>query len=262
MRGIAAIGHDPQRHSGKKAQQNRRHRQLIGLSGGQGEADRPAGAVHDDRGLGGEPAAGAAQRLTPVPLFGSVSLLQRTRGFLVRPDRGAVEKRHPQFDAVALLRQFQQTLPHAMVAPADEGLRRHPPWPQMRRNAAPFRAVLVPPDDRLDGAAEVLVLGLVGRAARLDQRGHLSPLGVGQNAITSFVCHGPNIWTVIKGYQALDLPSRLRLWRKWPPWTSSKSRWRAAMLDMAALGIVGPMMIRESITPPVMYVSLGTPWPV
>jgi len=35
---------------------------------------------------------------------------------------------------------------------------------------APFRAVLVPPDNRLDGAAEVVVLRLVGRAALLDQR--------------------------------------------------------------------------------------------
>jgi hypothetical protein len=32
-----------------------------------------------------------------------------------------------------------------MAAPADEGLRRHPPWPQMRRKAAPLRAVVVPP---------------------------------------------------------------------------------------------------------------------
>src|SRR3954454_15960370 len=29
-------------------------------------------------------------------------------------------------------------LPYAMVAPADEGLRRHPPRPQMGRNTAPF----------------------------------------------------------------------------------------------------------------------------
>jgi hypothetical protein len=86
-----------------------------------------------------------------------------------------------------------------MVAPADEGLRRHPPRPQIARNAAPLRAVLVPPDDRLDGAAEVLVLRLVRRAALLDQRRQLSPLRIRQNAITSFVCHGPNIGTNIKG---------------------------------------------------------------
>ena len=127
-----------------------------------------------------------------IPLFG------RTSGFLVRPDRGAVEERHPQLEPLALLRLFQQTLPDAMVAPADEGLRRHPPRPQMGRNAAPFRAILVPPDDRLDGAAEVLVLGLVRRAALLDQRGQVSPLRICQNAITSFVCHGPNIGIDLK----------------------------------------------------------------
>jgi hypothetical protein len=59
-------------------------------------------------------------------------------------------------------------------------------------------AILVPPDDRLDGAAEVLVLGLVRRAALLNQRCQFSPLSIGQDAITSFVCHGPNIGTDLK----------------------------------------------------------------
>ena len=101
------------------------------------------------------------------------------------PDRGAVEERHPQLDPLTLLRPVQQTLPNAMAAPAIEGLCRHPPWSQMRRNAAPFRAVVVPPDDRLDGAAEIGVLRFVGRVALLDQRCQLSPLSVCQNAITS-----------------------------------------------------------------------------
>ena len=114
-------------------------------------------------------------------------------------DRGAVEKRHPQLDPLALLRPLQQTLPNAMAAPAIEGLCRHPPWSQMGRNAAPFCTVLVPPDDRLDGAAEIDVLGLVGRAALLDQRSQLSPLGICQNAITSLICHGLNIGIDLKG---------------------------------------------------------------
>jgi hypothetical protein len=127
-----------------------------------------------------------------IPLFG------RTSGFLVGPDRGAVEECHPQLDPIALLRLFQQTLPHAMAAPADEGLRRHPPQPQMRRNTAPFRTVVMPPDDRLDGASQVVVLGLVGRAALLDQRCQLSSLGICQNAIASFIFHDPNIGKDIK----------------------------------------------------------------
>src|SRR3954449_9713928 len=131
------------------------------------------------------------------PLFG------RTRGFLVRPDRAAVEERHAQRDAVALLRQLQQTLPYAMVAPADEGLRRHPPRSQIARNAAPFRAILMPPDDRLDGAAEVLVRRLVRWAALRNQRGQLSPLRIGQNTITIFICQGPNMGKDIRSKQAL-----------------------------------------------------------
>jgi hypothetical protein len=51
------IRHDPQRQSREKAQQNRRHRQFIGLSGRKGEANRPAGAVRYDTGFGGEAAA-------------------------------------------------------------------------------------------------------------------------------------------------------------------------------------------------------------
>src|SRR5690242_10571098 len=105
------------------------------------------------------PRASRLSRSAEDPLF------CRTSGFLVGADRGAVEERHPQLDPPALLRLFQQTLPHAMVAPADEGLRRHPPRPQMGRNAAPFGAIVVPPDDCFDGAPEVLMLRLMGWAA-------------------------------------------------------------------------------------------------
>ena len=48
----------------------------------------------------------------------------------------------------------------------------------MRRDIAPFRAVGVPPDNRLDGAAEVIVLRLVGRTALLNQRCEHIPLRV------------------------------------------------------------------------------------
>ncbi len=114
---------------------------------------------------------------------------------IVVPSRNAI----PSLTPLALLRPLQQTLPNAMPAPAIEGLCRHPPWSQMRRNAAPLCAVVVPPDDRLDGAAEIDVLGLVGRAALLDQRCQLSPLGVCQNAITSFICHDLNIGIDLRG---------------------------------------------------------------
>jgi hypothetical protein len=56
------------------------------------------------------------------------------------------------------------------VTPAVEHLGGHPPWPQLGWYAAPFRAVLVPPDDRFDRPAQILGLGFAMRAARLDQR--------------------------------------------------------------------------------------------
>jgi hypothetical protein len=141
----------------------------------------------------------SGQALHAGPALLKTRLFGRTSGLLVSPDGGAVEERHPQLDPLALLRLVQQTLPNAMTAPAVEGLCRHPPWSQMRRNAASFRAVVVPPDDRLDGAAQVSVLGLVGRAARLNQRRQLSPLSICQNAITRFICHGRNIGIDLKG---------------------------------------------------------------
>jgi hypothetical protein len=129
----------------------------------------------------------ARRALLKIPLFG------RTSSFLVGPDGGAVEERHPQFDPAALLRPFQQPLPHAMVAPTVEGLRRHPPRPEMRRNSAPFRPIVMPPDNRLDGAAQVGVLRLVGRAALLDQRCQDGSLSIGQNTIATFFCHALNM---------------------------------------------------------------------
>ena len=122
-----------------------------------------------------------------IPLFG------RTSGFLVGSDGAAIEKRHPQLDPVALLRQFQQTVPCAMVAPAVEALCRHPPRPQMRRDTAPLRAVHMPPDHGFDGASEVVVFRLVGRAALLDQRCEVILLRVRQHAIAGFVSHASNI---------------------------------------------------------------------
>jgi hypothetical protein len=68
LRGVTTIGHDPQRQSRAKAQQNRRHWQFIGLSGREGEANRPAGAVRYDTSFGGEAAARAAKRFTLLPL--------------------------------------------------------------------------------------------------------------------------------------------------------------------------------------------------
>jgi hypothetical protein len=108
---------------------------------------------------------------------------------VVRPDAGAVEERHPGLDPAAPLRRLQQPLPGAQARPAAEGLRRHPPRAQFGRDLAPFRAVVVPPDDRLDGAAQVVMVGLVRRAARLDQRREHLPLRVRQHTQPISICH-------------------------------------------------------------------------
>src|SRR3954466_7328455 len=65
---------------------------------------------------------------------------------LVRPDAGAVQKRHAELDPV-LLGQEPQPLPDTQVGPADEGLGRPRPGPQVRGDGAPLGAVLMPPDD-------------------------------------------------------------------------------------------------------------------
>jgi hypothetical protein len=66
-------------------------------------------------------------------------------------------------------------------------------------DSAPFRTIVVPPNNRLDGAAQVVVLRLVVWATLLDQRGQLGPLSIRQHAITSSICHGPDMAIVIRG---------------------------------------------------------------
>src|SRR3954454_2296857 len=73
----------------------------------------------------------------------------RARRLVVRPDAGAVQKRHPELDPV-LLGQEPQPLPDTQVGPADEGLSRPRPGTKLSRDGAPLGAVLMPPDDRRD----------------------------------------------------------------------------------------------------------------
>src|SRR5436190_21544569 len=63
----------------------------------------------------------------------------------MRPDAGAVQKRHPTLDPT-LLGQTQQPLPDTQARPADEGLSRPRPRPKLSRNGAPLGPVLMPPD--------------------------------------------------------------------------------------------------------------------
>ena len=140
-----------------------------------------------------------------IPLFG------RACGLVVRPDAGAIEERHPALGPAMPLRRLQQAFPGAQARPAAEGLRRHPPRAQLGRDLAPLRAVVVPPDDRLDGAAQVVVVGLVRRAARRDQRGKHLPLRVRQNLQPVSICHPQQM----EQYSGTDRPYTDRRVRRW-----------------------------------------------
>jgi hypothetical protein len=102
---------------------------------------------------------------------------------------GAVEEGHAEGDA-APLDPFEQAVPDAKPRPADEGLRRLPPGPEFGRDAPPLRAVLVPPEDRLDGPAQVLVRHLAVRPNLVDQRLQRRPLRIGQD-VNAWVARHP-----------------------------------------------------------------------
>jgi len=107
---------------------------------------------------------------------------------VVRPDRSAVEKCHTQFHA-AFLDPFEKPFPDTQVAPADEGLRRPPPGHQIGRHAAPFRTILMPPDNRLDRLAQGNWLRLAPWPALIDQRSQNCPLGIVQYNKSAFLSH-------------------------------------------------------------------------
>src|SRR3954451_16619547 len=70
---------------------------------------------------------------------------------VMRADAGGAQKRHPELDA-ALLGQMQEPLPHAQARPADEGLSRPRPGPQVSGDGAPLRSILMLPEDGRDCA--------------------------------------------------------------------------------------------------------------
>src|SRR4051812_23004887 len=75
------------------------------------------------------------------------------------------------------------------VAPTDEGLRRPPPGHQIGRHAAPFRAVLMPPDNRLDCLTQGDWLRLATGSALIDQRLQNRPLIIIQDNSSALLSH-------------------------------------------------------------------------
>src|SRR5690348_1666297 len=100
-----------------------------------------------------------------------------TRRLVVSPDVGAVEEAHAQ-RKVVLLDEIEQAFPNTLLRPANEKLRCQPPRTQFSRDAAPFRAVLVPPENRRDGPPQFLRRRLAARPNLFDQRLPHSPCRV------------------------------------------------------------------------------------
>src|SRR3954471_13707015 len=142
--------------------------------------------------VSGQPLEISLERLgQPMSLYVPLSkgtLFWRPRRFVVRPDRSAVEKGHAQLHA-AFLDPFEEPFPDAQVAPADEGLRRPPPRHQIGRHAAPFRAVLMPPDNRLDRLTQGDWLRLATGPALIDQRLQNRPLIIIQDNSSALLNH-------------------------------------------------------------------------
>ena len=121
----------------------------------------------------------------------------RARRLVVSPDVGAIDEAHAKRDVV-LLDEIEQAFPDALLRPANEQLRGQPPGPQLGRDAAPLRAVLMPPENRRDRPPQLFGRRLPAWPDLLDQRLPNRPRRVRQNLTSIPICHAPNIGTVIK----------------------------------------------------------------
>jgi hypothetical protein len=116
---------------------------------------------------------------------------------VVSSDVGAVEKGHAKRE-VALLDEIKQALPDLLLRPANKELRRQPPRTQFGGDAAPLRAVLVPPENRRDGPPQFLRRRLAARPDLFDQRLPYCPHRIRQNLTSTSICHASNMGIVLK----------------------------------------------------------------
>ena len=82
---------------------------------------------------------------------------------------------------LVLLDEIEQAFPDALLRPANEQLRRQPPRAKLGRDAAPLRAVLVPPENRRDRPPQLFGRRLPARPDLLDQRLPYRPRRIRQN---------------------------------------------------------------------------------
>src|SRR3954464_3253037 len=157
----------------------------MSLTGRQGEADRPAGAVGDHASLGAIAATRAAKRFTHValgsrsPFLGAPAALWCA--LIDVPSRKAMPNSTPRsWTRSRSCSQTPSLLQRMKVCAA-----RH----QIGRHAAPFRAVLMPPDNRLDRLTQRNGLRLAPRPALIDQRPQHRPLLVTQDNKSALLSH-------------------------------------------------------------------------
>src|SRR5215217_2614037 len=152
----------------------------------QDEGHRPSEPVGNLARLGPIAPTRAAQGFTGVPLSWRAPFWAAPAAFwcarMLVPSRNVIPSWTPRSWARSsgpgAAGQEQQPLPHAQPRPADEGLSRLGPGPQVRRNGAPLGPVLMPPNDRRECAAQILGRGLALGPARLDQGLQSHPLRV------------------------------------------------------------------------------------
>src|SRR4051794_39406140 len=180
----ASVRHHPLRHAGQALQEWDGLRQLMRLAWSQDEGHRASEPVGDHARLGPIAPTRAAQGFTAVPLSGRAPLSSCPGRFLVRPNAGAIEKRHPELNAT-VLDQRQKLLPDTQTRPADEGLGGSPPRAEISGDGPPLGSVLMPPENGRDREPQVLWRGLALGPARLDEWLKLGPLRVRQHRSSS-----------------------------------------------------------------------------
>ncbi|EGG79187.1 hypothetical protein SXCC_00135 [Gluconacetobacter sp. SXCC-1] len=93
-----------------------------------------------------------------------------SRRLVVSPDVRTIQKSHSERHSLLFLNQFEQAFPYAEFRPADEKLRRPPPWTQFSGDAPPFRAILMAPENCCYRTPQIMGWRLAPWANRLNQR--------------------------------------------------------------------------------------------
>jgi hypothetical protein len=183
--------------SGRRLEQTGCERQFMRLARRESKGDGPPTPVGDHVSPCAIAAARSAKRFASISLSAMPPLFFSARRLVVSPDVGAVDEGHAERHAL-LLHQRQQALPDTSLGPADEDLRRQPPRLEIVRHAAPLRAVLMPPEDRRNGPAQLLQRCFAVWPGLLDQRLPHCPDRIREKPAVFTLRHISSIRTIIR----------------------------------------------------------------